>query len=57
MPVAIAMARSADDLRLQVDETLSRFFRSSEFDGLYGRWFGEPDAETRYFFRVAALPE
>jgi putrescine:ornithine antiporter len=57
MPVAIAMARSADDLRLQVDETLSRFFRSSEFDGLYGRWFGEPDAETRYFFRLAALPE
>ncbi|APR39308.1 putrescine-ornithine antiporter [Paraburkholderia sp. SOS3] len=57
LPVAIAMARSADDLRLHADETLSRLFRSPEFPGLYGRWFGEPDTETRNFFRLVALPE
>ncbi|RKR38629.1 putrescine-ornithine antiporter [Paraburkholderia sp. BL17N1] len=57
IPVAIGMARGDDDLRLLVDQTLSRMFRSPEFAGVYGRWFGEPDADVRNFFRMSALPE
>jgi putrescine:ornithine antiporter len=57
MPVAIGMARGDDDLRLLVDETLSRLFRSPEFSSVYRKWFGEPDAEARNFFRLTELPE
>ncbi|RAR62528.1 amino acid ABC transporter substrate-binding protein (PAAT family) /putrescine:ornithine antiporter (APA family) [Paraburkholderia unamae] len=55
--VAIGMARGDDDLRLLVDRTLSRLFRSTEFDGLYGKWFAKLDTDTRTFFQWAALPE
>jgi putrescine:ornithine antiporter len=55
--VAIAMARGDDDLRLLVDRTLSRLFRSPEFAGVYGRWFTKLDADASTFFRWAALPE
>jgi putrescine:ornithine antiporter len=51
------MARADDDLRLLVDRTLSRLFASSEFPAMYTRWFGVPDADTRNFFRLSALPE
>ena len=57
LPVAIGMARGDDELRLLVDRTLSRFFASAEFPAMYARWFGEPDAETRNFFRMSTLPE
>ena len=57
LPVAIGMGRGDDDLRLMVDRTLSHLFASSEFFAMYARWFGEPDAETRNFFRLSALPE
>jgi putrescine:ornithine antiporter len=57
LPVAIGMARADDDLRLLVDRTLSRLFASSEFPAMYTRWFGVPDADTRNFFRLSALPE
>jgi putrescine:ornithine antiporter len=57
LPVAIGMARDDDNLRLLVDRTLSRLFASSDFSAIYTRWFGEPDADTRNFFRLSALPE
>jgi putrescine:ornithine antiporter len=57
LPVAIGMARGADDLRLLVDRTLSRAFTSSAFPVMYARWFGALNADTRNFFRVSALPE
>ncbi|ALP67145.1 putrescine-ornithine antiporter [Paraburkholderia caribensis] len=57
LPVAIGMARGDDNLRLLVDRTLSRLFATSEFPALYARWFGSPDADTRNFFRLSALPE
>ncbi|MEX4002063.1 putrescine-ornithine antiporter [Paraburkholderia sp. EG285A] len=55
--VAIGMARGDDDLRLLVDRTLSRLFRSQEFAGVYGKWFAKLDADATTFFRWAALPE
>ncbi|MEM5314743.1 putrescine-ornithine antiporter [Paraburkholderia sp. JHI869] len=55
--VAIGMARGEDDLRLLVDRTLSNLFRSQEFASVYEKWFSKPDADTRTFFRWAALPE
>ncbi|WP_028218954.1 putrescine-ornithine antiporter [Paraburkholderia oxyphila] len=57
IPVAIGMARGDDGLRLLVDKTLSRLFRSPGIAILYGRWFGELDADALSFFRLAALPE
>ena len=57
LPVAIAMAREDDTLRLLVDRTLSRLYVSTEFYALYAKYFGEPDADTRNFFRSSALPE
>jgi putrescine:ornithine antiporter len=57
LPVAIGMARGDDDLRLLVDRTLSRLFASADFAEIYTRWFGEPDADTRNFFRLTAIPE
>ncbi|MFC0396972.1 putrescine-ornithine antiporter [Paraburkholderia rhizosphaerae] len=57
LPVAIGIARGDDDLRLLVDQTLSRLYRSPEFAGIYRRWFGELDTQARDFFRMTALPE
>lgn len=57
VPVAIGMAREDDELRLLVDRTLSRLYTSADFYALYAKWFGEPDADTRNFFRLSALPE
>jgi putrescine:ornithine antiporter len=57
LPIAIGVPRGDDDMRLLADRTLSRLFSSAEFSALYSRWFGEPDAETRNFFRLSALPE
>jgi polar amino acid transport system substrate-binding protein len=56
-PVALVLARGDDDLRLVVDRTLSRLFRSNDFPGLYTKWFGSADSETIDFFRMNAQPD
>jgi ABC-type amino acid transport substrate-binding protein len=56
-PLALALARNDDDFRLVVDRTLSQLFASKDFDGLYAKWFGEPDENALSFFRMSALPE
>jgi ABC-type amino acid transport substrate-binding protein len=56
-PVALALARNDDDFRLVVDKTLSGLFASKDFDGLYLKWFGEPDESALRFFRANVLPE
>jgi len=56
-PFALALRRDDDGFRLAVDRSLSRLFRSAEFDALYAKWFGRPDEEARRFFRQSALPD
>jgi ABC-type amino acid transport substrate-binding protein len=56
-PLALALARGDEDFRLLVDKTLSQFFRSENFHGLYVKWFGQPDESAVMFFRLSALPE
>jgi len=56
-PLALALARGDEDLRLVVDRSLSRLFRSADFHDLYTKWFGEPDESALAFFRQTALPE
>jgi putrescine:ornithine antiporter len=56
-PVSLGVARDDEDLRLLVDRTLSRMFASGEYRGLYAKWFGEPDEDTKNFFRHSVLPE
>jgi ABC-type amino acid transport substrate-binding protein len=56
-PVAIALPRGRDDVRLAVDRALSKIYPTAEFRALYVNWFGEPDADTAAFFRLSALPD
>lgn len=56
-PLAIAMRRGDDDLRLAVDRTLSDLSRSGEILEIYEDFFGSPSEETRTLFRLSALPE
>jgi polar amino acid transport system substrate-binding protein len=56
-PMALAMRRGDTDLRLLVDRTLSRLYRSGDFAALYGQWFGTPDPGTLELFRALALPD
>lgn len=56
-PLALAMARGDDGLRLLVDRTLSRLYRSPEMATLYTTWFGAPGTEALTFFRAVALPD
>jgi polar amino acid transport system substrate-binding protein len=56
-PLALALARNDDDFRLTVDKSLSGLFASKNFDGLYLKWFGEPDEDAAGFFRANVLPE
>jgi ABC-type amino acid transport substrate-binding protein len=56
-PLALAFDRNDDDLRVIVDRTLSRMYRSSQWDQFFGRWFGRADAATKTYFGVTALPE
>jgi polar amino acid transport system substrate-binding protein len=56
-PIALALARDNDDLRLVVDRTLSRLYASPEFRDLYATSFGEPGAGILLFYGVSALPE
>jgi polar amino acid transport system substrate-binding protein len=56
-PMALAMRRGDDGLRLLTDRTLSRLYRSKDFAALYGQWFGTPDAGTLEMFQAVALPD
>jgi len=56
-PVAFALPRGNEDVRLAVDRALSRLYGTPEFRAIYVKWFGEPDADTLTFFRLSALPE
>lgn len=56
-PVALAMARGDEDLRLTTDRRLSHFFGSGEYRNLYKQWFGEADEDVQQFFRLTALPD
>src|SRR5205807_6701041 len=39
-PIALGFSRGDEDLRLLVDRTLSRIYRSKELGSLYSKWFG-----------------
>ncbi len=56
-PLAFALARGDESLRLVVDRTLSRLQASGELGRVYANWFAEPDDSTLTFFRWNALPE
>jgi polar amino acid transport system substrate-binding protein len=49
-PLALAMPRGDEDLRLLVDSTLSSTYSSPEFATLYGKYFGSLDDNARNFF-------
>ena len=55
-PIALAMRRD-ENLRLLVDRTLSRLYRSQDFAALYKQWFGEPATSTLEFFQSISLPD
>lgn len=55
--LALALPRGDDGLRLLVDRTLSRLYRSREFAALYTTHFGAPDPATLQFFQSVALPD
>jgi putrescine:ornithine antiporter len=56
-PFAMAMKRGSEDLRLLVDRSLSRLYRSGEITQVYSRFFGAPGKGTQQFFEHTALPE
>ena len=56
-PLALAMKRGDEDLRLAVDAALSRLYPSPEFRAIYAKWFGPPDDLAAAFFRSIVLPE
>lgn len=56
-PIALAMRRGDDALRLLVDQALSRLYRSKEFAALYTQWFGAPGGGALEFFQSVALPD
>jgi polar amino acid transport system substrate-binding protein len=56
-PLALTIERGDEELRLIVDRTLSRLFRSPEFHDFYVKWFGVPDDSTLNFFFQNSLPE
>jgi ABC-type amino acid transport substrate-binding protein len=56
-PIALGFARGDEDLRLLVDRTLSRTYRSKELGPLYSKWFGSLEEGEATFFQQSALPE
>jgi len=56
-PVSLALSRGDEELRLSVDRTLSRLYRTGDIGSLYTKWFGEPDESALAFFRMNVLPE
>jgi ABC-type amino acid transport substrate-binding protein len=58
-PLALALQRGDEDLRLLVDRALSRLFGSPEFGKTYEKWFGILDDSVSgyHFYRIVAIPE
>jgi len=56
-PLALALARDDEDLRLVVDRSLSKLTLSGQIQSLYKKFFGEPDESTLTFFRLGVVPE
>jgi polar amino acid transport system substrate-binding protein len=56
-PLALVLTRGDEDIRLVVDRTLSRLFRSAEFGEMFATWFGRPGESSAIFFKLSALPE
>ena len=56
-PLALALARGSEDLRLLVDKSLSSLSRSGETQNLYKRFFGEPDENALTFFRMNTIAD
>lgn len=54
-PVAIALPRSDEDLRLAVDVALSEIYKSENFGQLYSNYFGTYDANAQAFFQWNTL--
>jgi polar amino acid transport system substrate-binding protein len=52
-PLALAVPRGDEDLRLLVDTALTRAYNSPEFATLYGDYFGTFDEGSRQFFSWA----
>jgi ABC-type amino acid transport substrate-binding protein len=55
--LALALPLGDTDLRLLVDRTLSRLYRSPDFGALYAASFGAMEAPMAEFFQLVALPE
>ena len=55
-PVALALGRGDEDLRLTVDRALSQLYASGGITALFQQWFGEPDDHALSFFRWNTLP-
>jgi ABC-type amino acid transport substrate-binding protein len=56
--LAFATPRDDEDLRLIVDSTVSKVFRSSELPGLFVKWFDRPPTDTGLtIFRASTLSE
>ena len=56
-PLSFALARGNEDLRLLVDQSLSRQSRSGETQNLYRRFFGELDDNALTFFRLNTVAD
>ena len=56
-PVALALGRGDENLRLMVDRALSRLYQSNDFRGLYAASFGPPDPAALLFYQLVALPD
>ena len=56
-PLALGVAHGDEALRLIVDRTLSRLYRSGDIRAIYSKWFGAPDEQTMTYLRWQALPE
>jgi len=56
-PLGFAMARDDEDLRLLVDQSLSKLSRSGQTQAIYKQFFGDPDENTLAFFRMNRIAE
>jgi putrescine:ornithine antiporter len=57
VPVSLGVSRDDEDMRLFVDQALSKMYLSGAYRGMYVKWFGEPDEDTKNFYRMAVVPE
>lgn len=55
-PLALALPRGDEELRLVVDRTLNRLYASEGIATLYAKYFGPPDPTTLTFFKWNTMP-